>query len=172
MIYLAIPYTGNEEYAFRLSTIIAAELSLRREVVYSPITHSHPMTQFRDMPGDWDFWGEMDRQFISRSYRMYVIQADGWKQSIGVQAEIEIADRYHVPVEYLSVDSYIDSRGDKIYFDIEEGLGDDENLTHAEYLSSRLGHWRTPGTIIDTPKWINPILIPDTELYPRIKKRR
>ena len=141
MIYLAIPYTGSEEYAFRLSTIIAAELSLRGEVVYSPITHSHPMTQFRDMPGDWDFWGEIDRQFISRSYRMYVIKADGWYKSTGVQAETEMAGRYNIPVEYLSVDT---------------DIMDADNSTH---------------TIIDTPKWIKPILIPDTELHPRIKDR-
>jgi hypothetical protein len=157
MIYLAIPYTGNEEYAFRLSTIIAAELSLRGEVVYSPITHSHPMTQFRNMPGDWDFWGEIDRQYISRAYRVYVIQAEGWKQSIGVQAEIEIALRYHVPVEYLSVDT--DGDPAESLPTLREtiiDIMDAENSTH---------------TIIDTSKWINPILIPDTELYPRIKDR-
>lgn len=106
MIYLAIPYTGREEFSFSLTTAIAAELSARGEVVYSPITHSHPMTKVRELPGDWEFWGNIDREFIRACSKMYVICADGWAVSTGVQAEIKIAKR--IDRDYAEFNTGID----------------------------------------------------------------
>lgn len=107
MIYLAIPYTGNEKRSFEMATEIAAELSIRGRVVYSPITHSHPMTQYRDLPGTWDFWSKIDHAFIDGCECIYVIMADGWEQSTGVQAEIEYAQDIGMPVYYFEPEDFL-----------------------------------------------------------------
>jgi len=103
MIYLAIPYTGQEELSYHVATHITAELSKRGEVVFSPITHSHPFTKITDLPGDWAFWGKIDREFIERSDQMWIVCMDGWKESVGVGHEQRIAKAAGIPIHKLNV---------------------------------------------------------------------
>jgi hypothetical protein len=103
MIYLAIPYTGQEELSYHVATHIAAELSRRGEVVFSPITHSHPFTRIVDLPGDWEFWGKIDREFIERADEMWIVMLDGWKESTGIKAEQLIAKGVGIPIHTLNV---------------------------------------------------------------------
>lgn len=101
MKYLAIPYTGIEEESYRIATKVLADLTRAGEIVFSPITHCHPMALAHDLPGDWAFWERIDREFISKCDELIVICIPGWLESTGVQAEIAMARDMGIPIREM-----------------------------------------------------------------------
>lgn len=103
MIYLASPYSHpskwTRERRFRSACRQAAAMMRRGALVFSPIAHSHPVAEF-GLPRDWSFWEKYDREMISKCERMVVLMLDGWRDSVGVRAEIEIAKAARKPVSY------------------------------------------------------------------------
>jgi hypothetical protein len=69
--------------------------------VYSPITHSYPMARVGKLPDDWAYWESIDRWYIERCEEVHVITVDGWKESVGVQAEIQAAKTLGRLVRYV-----------------------------------------------------------------------
>lgn len=69
--------------------------------VISPIAHTHAIACRQDLPKGFKFWEAYDRALIERCDGMIVLMADGWEQSIGMRAEIEIARSMRLPVLYL-----------------------------------------------------------------------
>ncbi len=105
-VYLAIPYTGMEESSYMQATSTTAKLiSIYKINVLSPITHSHPLTKY-GLEGTWDFWQQIDLQFIDWCDEVWVLIPDEGidkiKQSTGVQSEIEYANKNNKPVKYIS----------------------------------------------------------------------
>jgi Domain of unknown function (DUF1937) len=105
-IYLAIPYSGMVESSYEQANKATAELMSSGEDinVFSPITHSHPLTQ-HGVRGDWEFWKKVDFQFIDWAEEVWVIvPEEGIKRvlmSVGVIAEINYANECKKPVKYL-----------------------------------------------------------------------
>jgi nucleoside 2-deoxyribosyltransferase len=104
MIYLASPYTHPDPVVrvrrFRATCHTAALLIRTGHVVFAPIAHSHPMTEF-GLPADWEFWERYDIEFLRRSSELVVLKLDGWRESRGVQAEIDLALEMDLPIRYL-----------------------------------------------------------------------
>ena len=104
MIYLASPYTHPNpeirEQRFEAVCRVAAELMRRREIIFSPIAHSHSIAAF-GLPTHWEFWEMVDREHLKRCDELAVLMLEGWKTSRGVQAEIRIAAELGKPVRYL-----------------------------------------------------------------------
>ena len=100
-IYLAIPYTGNENESFRMANHIAGALMQKGHIVFSPISHTHPIAIECDLPGGWDYWKKFDEAFISFCDLVYVIALPGYEKSRGVSAEIEIAKQLGKPIKYI-----------------------------------------------------------------------
>jgi len=94
MIYLASPYSHPDEDVRqqRFEAVCKAAASLMRagEIVFSPIAHGHPIAQ-HGLPTDWRFWERQCREQIDRCDEVVVLTLDGWRESEGVQAEIQIA---------------------------------------------------------------------------------
>jgi hypothetical protein len=105
-IYLAIPYSGMVESSYEQANKAAAELMSGGDNinVFSPITHSHPLTQY-GVRGDWEFWKQVDFQFIDWAEEVWVVvPEEGIKRvlmSVGVIAEINYANESKKPVKYL-----------------------------------------------------------------------
>ena len=111
-IYLAIPYSGMEEASCALATRVTAKLmSEQRLNVFSPITHCHPMTKLQgiSMPGDWEYWREIDFQYLDWADEMYVVVPVGGYElvmsSTGVQAEIAYCKEHNMPVKFIQLTS-------------------------------------------------------------------
>lgn len=104
--YLACPFTDSDRavkiYRFEKANQKAAELMSKGWFVYSPITHCWPIAQAGKLPSDWEFWEGLDRTFLSVCKKMLVLCLDGWKESVGVQAEIKIAEELGLPIEYIN----------------------------------------------------------------------
>lgn len=95
-IYLAIPYSGMAEESFRIANEVSAELMNKGHIVFSPISHSHPIAVSHNLPTDWDFWKKFDESFIEWCDELWVIIVgengnELAEKSKGVMAEIGIA---------------------------------------------------------------------------------
>lgn len=105
LIYLACPYRHDERavrvYRFECVTKVAGELMRQGKVVFSPITHCHPIASAVDLPTTWEYWQYFDRAFLERCSQLVVLCLWGWRESVGVQAEIAMAKELRIPTDYL-----------------------------------------------------------------------
>lgn len=113
MIYIASPYThadtAVQAYRFEAVCQLVADLTLKGNVVISPIIHSHPLFVRRpEIGGQWDQWIALDTDLITGSEEIWVFTLEGWEQSKGVQAEINIARALNKPVRYVDRAGRID----------------------------------------------------------------
>lgn len=106
--YLASPYSHPDatiREARYLEAVRATALLMNAgEIIFSPIAHSHPIAVNHSLPLDWQFWEAYDRAFIQHCEGVIVLMLDGWRESKGVKAEIEIAKGLGWPVRYLTID--------------------------------------------------------------------
>jgi hypothetical protein len=105
MIYLASPYSHPDpavrEFRFREACRAAAKLMRRGQAVFSPIAHSHCIATY-GLPTDWRFWEPFDRHQLECCNEVVVLTLDGWRESVGIQAEIRIAGECGKPVRYVA----------------------------------------------------------------------
>lgn len=90
------------EYA-RMRT---SEFLKNLDIVFSPITHCHPMALAHEMPKRWDFWGHIDLNYIDACSEVWVLKMPHWEQSTGITAEIAHAEANGIPVKYLECPDY------------------------------------------------------------------
>lgn len=104
MIYLASPYSHADasvrERRFDAACVAAAFFMRTGQSVFSPIVHSHPLVRY-GLPTDWEFWKSHDCEHLRRCDCVIVLTLEGWKDSRGVRAEIELANELHLPVHYV-----------------------------------------------------------------------
>ncbi len=113
--YLACPFHHHDDNVMKFrqmkATQIAAALIRNGVTVFSPISHCQGML---DLPRGWEFWEMQDRAFLEIAERLLVLCLPGWKASVGVQREIEIAEMLSIPI------MYIDANGVPCKFDWED----------------------------------------------------
>lgn len=106
LVYLAIPYTHPQaavrKERYKLVTEIAAYYSKKGHIIFSPITHSHPMAINHNMPGTWDFWKKIDLEFLSHCHMMMIVALPDWKESVGVLAEKKFAEENGINVVFIN----------------------------------------------------------------------
>jgi hypothetical protein len=108
LIYLASPYSHKNrsmEYKrFYEITFIAAQLiSKYGHAMFLPITQSHVLKDIEPhlFGTSFEFWKDIDLSAIDHSDEVWVVKLDGWKESIGVCAEIAHAKASKIPVKYV-----------------------------------------------------------------------
>ena len=99
--YLAVPYSHEDpevrEERFRRVNEAAAYLFRQGHVVYSPISHCHPIAMAGELPKGWAFWRNIDRVYLRHCRRVVVLTLKGWTDSTGVQDEIAMAQEMDIP---------------------------------------------------------------------------
>jgi Domain of unknown function (DUF1937) len=104
LTYLACPYSHPDRAVrvarFEAANRAAAKLMAAGELVFSPISQCHPIAEAGGLLGDWSFWERYDRAMLDGCKRVVVLMLDGWRESTGIQAEIGLAWRMGLPVEY------------------------------------------------------------------------
>lgn len=103
-IYLAIPYSGMERESFILANHVAAKLMREGHIVYSPISHAHPIAMQERLPTGWKYWAKTDGEFIRWCDKVCVIMKKGWQKSKGVRAELKLASTLKKGIAYLPED--------------------------------------------------------------------
>jgi hypothetical protein len=104
--YLAIPYShDNEEVReirFEIANAVSALLMKKGEVIFSPISHTHPMVKY-GLPGDWAYWEEQDTHFLNVCGAFYAVMLKGWDVSTGVTAEISyMVEQRGIQINYIN----------------------------------------------------------------------
>jgi len=105
LIYLAVPYSHPDaavrEARFQAVNLAAARLMKDGTHVFSPISHTHPIALVGDLPMGWEYWSAYDRVMLSACEKLVVLMLEGWRESIGVQAEIDIARELGMEVVFI-----------------------------------------------------------------------
>lgn len=105
LVYLATPYTHADprvmERRFLGVNKAAAILMKMGFLVYSPISHTHPIALAGDLPKEWSFWGKFDTVMMSHCNCMIVLMQEGWRESKGIKEEIKIAQKLKIPFEFI-----------------------------------------------------------------------
>ena len=105
LIYLACPYSHTDpavrDSRFEAVNKAAADLMSRGLHIFSPISHTHPIAVAGSLPTDWQFWQAYDRAILATCCKLIVLQLEGWNESVGVRAEMAIADELGIPIEHL-----------------------------------------------------------------------
>lgn len=111
-IYLAIPYSQIEAESSCKQANEASIIILNKGFnVFSPITHCHPLTLVEgySLPGTWDFWSQIDYQFIDWADEVWVcIPKEGEspvRRSVGITAEVKYAKKLGLPVKYFKIEN-------------------------------------------------------------------
>ena len=109
-IYLAIPYSKMDvELSYKIANEMFAHFLELGNNVFSPITHSHPLTKL-GFRGDWDFWQDCDHQFIDWCNEIIIVipyDTDEFtgielvESSTGVQAEVRYSEEHGKRVRYF-----------------------------------------------------------------------
>lgn len=103
-IYLATNYSSNDskvlEERFNAVNKFASKLMQQGNIVFSPISHSHPISLEMDNNLDLDFWLNQDNAFLDWCDEMYVFKQEGWEESKGVKYEIEYINKLNKPISY------------------------------------------------------------------------
>lgn len=112
IIYLATPYLHKNANVMDLradvSDIIAAELINGGDHVYAPISSWHHVAKKYGLPRDWKYWYKLDENFLNACGKLLVIILQGWKESNGVTAEIELAKQFNLDIAYVDPTIYVD----------------------------------------------------------------
>lgn len=107
-IYLACPYSDPDlairERRFQAANQAAAWIMNQGwHLVFSPISHSHPMAVQCDLPGGSAYWQSWNLSFILRwADEIWVLAIDGFRESVGVAMETAFANMLGIPVKFLT----------------------------------------------------------------------
>jgi len=126
-VYLAIPYSGMEESSYFQATYITGHLmsTIQKINVFSPITHGHTISKNHSLPKDFDYWMDIDFQYLDWADEIIIIipkeGPERIQNSKGVQAELRYAISKGKSVRFLAF------VGEEIQF-IDPSEEDFENL--------------------------------------------
>jgi len=151
-VYIAIPYSSvDKEESFKLANKAAAFYYNKGFIVYSPISHSHPIAIQEDLPKGFDFWEKIDYEFIDWCDYVVVVKMQGWDKSTGVKKEIEYCKKTNKPFCYLELDELYDSK-ELMFRSVDFGLSykkeryemlkeyNAQNQTNYSYISECVYH--------------------------------
>lgn len=108
VIYVGGPYTHAEHeirrQRFEALTKVAADFVRQGHIVYSPISHTHPIDLHLvrgDVHLSSDFWCDFDETFMSVCTEMVVVKLPGWELSNGVKREVAYFEARGLPVSFI-----------------------------------------------------------------------
>lgn len=105
VVYLAAPYTHPDPQVRQQRWIdacdAAVDLMRMGYAVLSPISMGHPIAhrgQDAGIGGDWQAWQAACLAMMAGCSHFAVLQTEGWKQSVGIQAEVDHAHKLGLPI--------------------------------------------------------------------------
>ena len=96
-IYLATPYNDpspevRQQRFEDINRVAAKIINDYGFLVFSPISHSHPIAEVGNLPKGFDFWKQYDKSFIEWADEVWVYATER-KKSKGVAYEIALAKK-------------------------------------------------------------------------------
>lgn len=108
LIYLATPYSHDDRTIrakrFMTACELTAALFKAGYMCFSPIAHTHPISEIGELPSGFEFWHDYDRLMIARCDVLLIVDMPGSSDSKGIKAETLIAQQLKKPVIYATED--------------------------------------------------------------------
>lgn len=105
MIYLASPFSSPDRQIeferYRAALNYTHQQLAWGRIIFSPIVYCYPIAVNHGLPGDFKFWREFNFAVIERCDELRILRLDGWRESVGVQAEAEFAKSKNIPVHMV-----------------------------------------------------------------------
>jgi hypothetical protein len=105
IIYIASPYSHEDKYVRELRYLQITDYCAKQvkegNVVFSPITYGHILSEHVDMPTDFKFWKDFCITFLHKCSEMHIIKLDGWEESTGIQEEIKYCKFLDIPIKFI-----------------------------------------------------------------------
>ena len=105
MIYVAAPYSHPDAVVrsqrFRAANRYTARLIEAGEIVFSPLSMTHPIEQHMSAVHPTSWWLTFDEAFMIHCDACHVLKLDGWQDSHGVAFEIRWFTDRGRPVTYV-----------------------------------------------------------------------
>ena len=86
---------------FEAANRAAVKLMNEGHIVFSPITHRHPLAEAGKLPPGWDFWEKFCRAYLDNTKEMRILRLDGWDESEGIGKEIIICGEMDIPYSHM-----------------------------------------------------------------------
>lgn len=107
-IYLAAPYSHPNPAVclFRIKAVnrMAAKLLKEGHEVFSPLSMGHAICSTCELPTDFSFWRATCLSMIEHwATHVYVLDLEGWKESVGVHEEMALAEKLGLVCEVKEV---------------------------------------------------------------------
>lgn len=106
-IYLGSPFTHEDpkvmEERYKEALQAAAWLMKKGKTVYAAIPFSYHLSIEGGIGLGWNEWKLQDKTALICSYQLFVLQLDGWQESVGLNEEIEWAQSLGMPISFMSV---------------------------------------------------------------------
>ena len=135
-VYLACPYSANylaiKTQRTHAADVAASKLMNAGLLTFSPISHSHGIAIHGGLPGDWNYWKEFDEEFVAFARVIVVLTIPGYETSIGVDAEVKMAEDFGHPVIFWNGDD------DEKFFDELRATIDEIKKRELEEFESQL----------------------------------
>lgn len=108
--YIAAPYS-HPDRAVRLqrvarSAIACANMLQQGGFPFSPLVHGFNIEYDARVEIDWKIWMEHSLIMVGRAAAVYVLTLEGWRESKGVQMEIQYAKKNAIPLSYAPADKW------------------------------------------------------------------
>lgn len=107
--YIATPYTHKSKAVMQARyeqvNAYSAHLMQQGVIVFSPISHTHPIAVQHSLPVAYEFWQKHCETFVRACGAMHVLAQDGWTCSVGVEAEMRLAKSSGIPIKIIKRDA-------------------------------------------------------------------
>lgn len=105
IIYLASPYSHEEKHIRELRFLQVTDYTAKQialgNIVFSPITYGHVLSEFNDLPTNFMFWEIFCLTFLSKCDEMHVLKLNDWSLSKGIFNEEEYCKKNNINIKYI-----------------------------------------------------------------------
>ncbi len=109
-IYLACPYSHKDpdvrlKRYYQINEIAAKLMQAGQGyIVFSPISHSHPIACQNHLPFDYEYWKVFNESFLDWADEIFIAMLDGWIDSKGIMGEIDYVCKDWKPIRLIDQD--------------------------------------------------------------------
>lgn len=112
LIYVSCAFGQDDphvrEKRIDLVSRFCAEKMREGIIVFCPLIHNYYILRY-GLPIGWSYWEKFNTQLLKRCDRLFVLKLEGWERSEGIQAEVTLARKFNIPIEYHEFDPLKDN---------------------------------------------------------------
>lgn len=106
LVYLAGPYSHPDKHVQQIREVLHNDYTfliydVYKQPVFGPITQSAVLAENYNLSGAYDYWKQMDRMMVRKCDAVWVIAIPGWKESIGVTDELNLARKLKKEILFI-----------------------------------------------------------------------